>query len=166
MNIPRELFTQLHEMVYTQNCNLIRRICFDYGWNADKMIADLLDNTNHLPPNEFHTLDGILATPLSESEMEQQCEKNNTPIQNVALLQQFTPPELIRLEQTLCIREKEYHIYTLTEDVSGLLLLWKGKYCIWDLHAEIIYELHQGELRFLEKSTLPPEEMTSYIIEY
>lgn len=166
MNIPRELFTDLSEMVYVQNCNLIRRICSDNDWNAEAMISDLLDKSILLDDDDFETEDhGIVAQPMTESEMEKQYNRSYPAIPST-MLQSFISDELIHLQQTITIQNKKYNLYQLNNGVSGLLVRWNSLICIWDQSDSKMYSIQGGSITLIDTVSLPVEEMVKHIINF
>lgn len=172
MNIPRELFTDLTDMVYVQNCNLIRRICSDLEWNADAMIADLLDKTILIDEGEFVLSsdeeggdNGIIAKPMTESEMEARYAKSNSVVPS-EMLHQFMNDELICKQESVTINKKKYNVYELNNGISGLLIMWNEQFCIWDRAESKIYSFQSGDVEEVATCSLSLEEMAKHIVDF
>lgn len=167
-NIPRELFNDLTEIVNNQNCSLIRKICADNDWDANQMIRDLLDKKNTVPDEHFNTPRGVITRPITEKEMEKKFKtSSDNVIKNNLLIENMKSPEsFIKIDEKIIVCDKEYDIYRMNNDISGLLILWKGKYCIWDIENENIYSINNGNITLLEECKLQHEDMVKYAIEY
>lgn len=172
-NIPRETFSCLSEMIYNQNCNLIRKIAADKEWNADKMIRDLLDNQNELPDETFVDIDGIKCKKMSEKEMETKYKNENTIATTTERL--LNEAEKIEDDNTLeyaknitarkvTPRSLEDISHNSMENISGILILWNGIVSVWDTKNGDIYNLVDGDVVFAEKCDKKPEEMYEYLL--
>jgi len=169
-NIQREMFDELTEMVYAQNCMLIRKICDDKGWDADKMIKMLLDNDNsviaeeHFNPEEESVVTKGIQKTKKEMEQFYSDSKEEFPIVNEMIGQSKKIEGLITLEESFTVNGKQVVINRMA-DISGILIMWKGHLSLWDISEGKIYNIIEGELTFCENCNKKPEEMIEFYID-